>query len=182
MRLRIHAVHADDAHMRIHAHWCACENIDAHQPHTKAKKTTIPHLISPSIYAEMHVLELDLEVEVLTSMNEFPNHHFLGLTFYTLCICATFLHYGWAYMVLQTFISTNDFSHSVQGWGFSPVCISKCLPKVPAMLNDFLHSVVKLCCFSTLSLYTCSINFPVLVNDFLHCAQVWGFSPVWMRV
>ena len=78
---------------------------------------------------------------------------------------------------------TNDFSHSVQGWGFSPACISKCLPNVcPDLLNDFLHSVVKLCCFSTLSLYTCSINFPVLVNDFLHCAQVWGFSPVWMRV
>ena len=63
MRLRIHAVHADDLHMRIHAHRCTCENIDAHQPHTKAKKTTIPHLISPSIYAEMHVLELDLAVE-----------------------------------------------------------------------------------------------------------------------
>ena len=94
MRLRIHAVHADDLHMRIHAHRCACENLEAYQPHTKAKKTTIPHLISPSIYAEMHVLELDLEVEVLTSMNEFPNHHFLGLTFYTLCICATSLHCG----------------------------------------------------------------------------------------
>ena len=36
------------------AHRCACEN------QTNAKKTTIPHLISPSIYAEMHVLELDL--------------------------------------------------------------------------------------------------------------------------
>ena len=39
------------------AHRCACEN------QTNAKKTTIPHLISPSIYAEMHVLELDLAVE-----------------------------------------------------------------------------------------------------------------------
>ena len=57
MRLRIHAVHADDAHMRIHAHRCACENLDAHQQHKKAKKTTIPHLISPSIYGVMHVLE-----------------------------------------------------------------------------------------------------------------------------
>ena len=51
------------------------------------------------------------------------------------------------HMVLQNSISTNDFSHSVQGWGFSPVCISKCLPKVPALLNDFLHSVVQLCVF-----------------------------------
>ena len=49
--------------MRIHAHRCACENLDAHQPHIKAKKTTIPHLISPSIYGVMHVLELDLAVE-----------------------------------------------------------------------------------------------------------------------
>ena len=63
MRLRIHAVHADDAHMRIHAHRCACENLDAHQPHTEAKKTTILHLTPPSIHAVMHVLELDLAVE-----------------------------------------------------------------------------------------------------------------------
>ena len=70
MRLRIHAVHADDAHMRIHAHRCACENLDAHQPHIKAKKTTIPHLISPSIYAVMHVLELDLAVELASHQYE----------------------------------------------------------------------------------------------------------------
>ena len=25
-------------------------------------------------------------------------------------------------------------------------------------------------------------NFPFCVNDFLHCAQVWGFSPVWMTI
>ena len=86
------------------------------------------------------------------------------------------------YMVLQNSISTNYFWYSVQGWGFSPVCISKCLPKVPAMLNDFLHSVVQLCVFSPLSLNMCSINFPVRVNDFLHCAQVWGFSPVWIGI
>ena len=59
MRLQIHAVHVHDAHMRIHAHRCACENLDAHQPHTEAKKTIIP----PSIYAVMHVLDLDLAVE-----------------------------------------------------------------------------------------------------------------------
>ena len=51
------------------------------------------------------------------------------------------------YMVLQNSISINYFWYSVQGWGFSPVCISKCLPKVPALLNDFLHSVVQLCGF-----------------------------------
>ena len=134
----------------------------------------------------MHVLDLDLAVEWASHQcewgNELSNHHFLGLTFYTLCICATFLHYGWAYMVLQTFISTNDFSHSVQGWGFSPVCISKCLPKVPAMLNDFLHSVIQLCGFSPLSINMCSFNFPVCVNDLLHCAQMWVFSPVWMSI
>ena len=73
MLLRIHAVHVDDAHMRIHAHWCACENLDAHQPHTKAKKTTIPHLISPSIYAIMHVLELDLAVESTSHQYEWGN-------------------------------------------------------------------------------------------------------------
>ena len=56
MRLRIHAVHADDAHR------CAWENL-VHQPHTKAKKTTILHLTPPSIHAVMHVLELDLAVE-----------------------------------------------------------------------------------------------------------------------
>ena len=38
------------------------ENLDAHQPHTEAKKTIIPHLIPPSIYAVMHVLDLDLAV------------------------------------------------------------------------------------------------------------------------
>ena len=27
-----------------------------------------------------------------------------------------------------------------------------------------------------------SSNFAVCVNDFLHCAQVWGFSPVWMSI
>ena len=37
MRMRIHAVHADDAHMRICASRCACKNLDAHQPHTKEK-------------------------------------------------------------------------------------------------------------------------------------------------
>ena len=60
MRLRIHA---GDAQMWIHAHQCACENLDAHQPHTEAKKTIIPCLIPPSIYAVMHVLDLDLAVE-----------------------------------------------------------------------------------------------------------------------
>ena len=33
MQLRIHAVHGDDAHMRICASRCACKNLDAHQPH-----------------------------------------------------------------------------------------------------------------------------------------------------
>ena len=70
MRLRIHAVHADDPHMRICASRCACKNLDAHQPHTKAKKTAIPHLISPSIYAVMHVLELDLAVELASHQYE----------------------------------------------------------------------------------------------------------------
>ena len=74
-------------------------------------------------------------------------------------------------MVLQNSISTNDFSHSVQGWSFSPVCISKCLPKVLELLNDFLHSVVQLCGFSSLSMNMCSFSFPVCVNDLLHCAQ-----------
>ena len=78
-------------------------------------------------------------------------------------------------MVLQNSISTNDFSHSVQGWSFSPVCISKCLPKVLELLNDFLHSVVQLCGFSSLSMNMCSFSFPVCVNDLLHCAQMWGF-------
>ena len=63
MRLRIHAVHADDPHMRICASRCACKNLDAHQPHTGAKYTTFPHLIPPSIYGVMYVLELDLAVE-----------------------------------------------------------------------------------------------------------------------
>ena len=58
MRLRIHAVHADHPHMR-----CACKNLDAHQPHTGAKYTAFPHLIPPSIYGVMYVLELDLAVE-----------------------------------------------------------------------------------------------------------------------
>ena len=38
MRLRIHAVHADDAHMRICASRCACKNLDAHQPHIEQKR------------------------------------------------------------------------------------------------------------------------------------------------
>ena len=63
MRMQIHAVHADDVHMRIHAHQCTCENLDAHQPHTEAKNTIIPCLIPPSLYAVMHVLDLDLAVE-----------------------------------------------------------------------------------------------------------------------
>ena len=78
-------------------------------------------------------------------------------------------------MVLQNSISTNDFSYSVQGWSFSPVRISKCLPKVLELLNDFLHSVVQLCGFSSLSMIVCSFSFPVCVNDLLHCAQMWGF-------
>ena len=80
-------------------------------------------------------------------------------------------------MVLQNSISTNDFSHSVQGWSFSPVCISKCLPKVLELLNDFLHSVVQLCGFSPLSMNMCSFNFPVCVNDFFHSAQCeWPYE------
>ena len=38
MRLRIHAVHADDPHMRICASRCACKNPDAHQPHIEQKR------------------------------------------------------------------------------------------------------------------------------------------------
>ena len=101
---------------------------------------------------------------------------------FTLCAYVWPLSTVGEYMVLQNSISTNYFWYSVQGWGFSPVCISKCLPKVPAMLNDFLHSVVQLCGFSPLSMNMCFFNFPVCVNDFLHCAQVWGFSPVWMNI
>ena len=37
MRMRIHAVHADDAHMQICTSQCTCKNLDAHQPHTKEK-------------------------------------------------------------------------------------------------------------------------------------------------
>ena len=83
MRMRIHAVHADDAHicrsmcidahvkilMRInHIHTLNPvvhfnENTNMYLSIQRQKKTTIPHLISPSIYAIMHVLELDLAVE-----------------------------------------------------------------------------------------------------------------------
>ena len=38
MRLRIHAVHADDPHMRICASRCACKNLDADQPHIEQKR------------------------------------------------------------------------------------------------------------------------------------------------
>ena len=38
MRLRIHAVHADDPHMRICASRCACKNPDADQPHIEQKR------------------------------------------------------------------------------------------------------------------------------------------------
>lgn len=65
----------------------------------------------------------------------------------TLCASVRLFSIVVEQMVLQNSISTNDFSHSVQGWSFSPVCISKCLPKVLELLNDFLHSVVQLCGF-----------------------------------
>ena len=120
--------------------------------------------------------------QLLTSMNEEMSSQITTflVCLFTLCASVRLLSTVGEHMVLQNSISTNDFSHSEQGWGFSPVCISKCLPNVPALLNDFLHSVVQLCVFSPLSLNMCSINFPVRVNDFLHCAhaQVWGFSPV----
>ena len=54
MRLRIHAVHADDAHVKI------LMRISHIQ---RQKKTIIPWLIPPAIYAVMHVLDLDLAVE-----------------------------------------------------------------------------------------------------------------------
>ena len=54
MRLRIHAVNADDAHVKI------LMRISRIQ---RQKKTIIPCLIPPSIYAVMHVLDLDLAVE-----------------------------------------------------------------------------------------------------------------------
>ena len=57
------------------------------------------------------------------------------------------------------------------------MCISKCLPKVPAMPNDFLHSVVHPCGFSPLLMNMYSFNFPVCVNDFFHCAQCeWPYE------
>ena len=123
---------------------------------------------------------------LLTSMNEEMSSQIATFLVWLFTLCAYMCDFSplWVsteHMVLQTSISTNDFSHSVQGWGFSPVCISKCLPKVPAFLNDFLHSV-QLCGFSPLSMNMCSINFPVCLNDFLHCAHVWVFSPVWMSL
>ena len=39
------------------------ENTNMYLSIQRQKKTTLPHLISPSIYAIMHVLELDLAVE-----------------------------------------------------------------------------------------------------------------------
>ena len=47
----MHAVHVDDAHVKILMRI-------SHTP--GAKKTIIPHLIPPSIYVVMHVLDLDL--------------------------------------------------------------------------------------------------------------------------
>ena len=122
--------------------------------------------------------------QLLTSMNEEMSSQITTflVCLFTLCASVRLLSTVGEHMILQNSISTNDFSHSEQGWGFSPVCISKCLPNVPALLNDFLHSVVQLCGFSPLSMNMCSINFPVCVNDFLHCAQVWGFSPVWIGI
>ena len=115
--------------------------------------------------------------QLLTSMNEEMSSQITTflVCLFTLCASVWLLSTMGEHMVLQNSISTNDFSHSVQGWGYSSVCISKCLPKVPALLNDFLHSVVQLCGFSSLSINMCSFSFPVCVNDLLHCAQMWGF-------
>ena len=115
--------------------------------------------------------------QLLTSMNEEMSSQITTflVCLFTLCASVRLLSTVGEHMVLQNSISTNDFSHSVQGWSFSPVCISKCLPKVLELLNDFLHSVVQLCGFSSLSMNMCSFSFPVCVNDLLHCAQMWGF-------
>ena len=88
--------------------------------------------------------------QLLTSMNEEMSSQITTflVCLFTLCASVRLLSTVGEHMVLQNSISTNDFSHSEQGWGFSPVCISKCLPKVPALLNDFLHSVVQLCVFT----------------------------------
>ena len=114
---------------------------------------------------------------LLTSMNEEMSSQITTflVCLFTLCASVRLLSTVGEHMVLQNSISTNDFSHSVQGWSFSPVCISKCLPKILELLNDFLHSVVQLCGFSSLSMNMCSFSFPVCVNDLLHCAQMWGF-------
>ena len=45
MRLRIHAVHADDPHMRICASRCACKNLDVDQPHIEQKRVLQIHVV-----------------------------------------------------------------------------------------------------------------------------------------
>ena len=152
--------------MRIHAHRCACANLDVHQPHTKAKKSTILHLIPPSIYAIINVLELDLAVESASHQyewgNELSNHHFLGLSFYTVCICATSLHCGWAYgssefhfnqwfFTLGTRVGLLPSVHkqmSAQGSSFTEWLFALCSSIVclfPTVAKYVLHQFSSLC-------------------------------------
>ena len=169
MRLRIHAVHADDPHMRICASRCACKNLDAHQPHTGAKNTTFPHLIPPSIYGVMYVLELDLAVESASHQyewgNELSNHHFLGLSFYTVCICATSLHCGWAY-------GSSEF-HFNQ-WFFTLGTRVGLLPSVHKQMSAQCSSFTE-CLFALCSSTLCL--FPTVLHKFSSsCECEWLFA------
>ena len=102
-----------------YAHRDAHINLDAHQPHTGAKNTTFPHLIPPSIYGVMYVLELDLAVESASHQyewgNELSNHQVWGFSPVWIGI--------W---VLRFPAWLNDILHSVHLCGFSPLWMSMC--------------------------------------------------------
>ena len=93
--------------------------------------------------------------QLLTSMNEEMSSQITTflVCLFTLCASVRLLSTVGEHMVLQNSISTNDFSHSEQGWGFSPVCISKCLPNVPALLNAFALCSSTVCPFPTVAKY-----------------------------
>ena len=137
--------------------------------------------------------------------NELSNQHLPGLTFHTLCICATSLHCGWAYgssefhfdqlfLIIGTRVGLLSSVHkqmSAQGSRIAEWLFALCSSTVWLFItvNEYVLFQFSSLCEWLVALCTnvgippvwksiWVLRFPAWLNDFLHSVYLCGFSPL----
>ena len=131
--------------------------------------------------------------------NEISNHYLPGLTFHTLCICATSLHCGWAYgssefhfdqlfLIIGTRVGLLSSVHkqaSAQGSSYAEWLFALCSSTVwlfstvdeyvPLQFSSLCEWLFSLC---TVWMTIWVLWFRAWLNYFLHSVHLCGFSPL----